>query len=266
MINDFKPKQVTVLVLGVSTDISTELSDTIMVCSYNPRTQKSFILSIPRDTFVGDSKSKAKGNDKINSLYTRKGASGMAKKIEEITGLDIDYYSIVKNDALINIVDAIGGVEFDVPIDMDYDDDSQDLHIHLSKGLQKIDGEKAEQLLRFRHNNNGTSYPSSYGDNDFGRMKTQRNFTVETVKQTLRFGNIIKLPAICSAVFSNLDTDIGVGTCIRYMPFALGFDTESLHTYQLPGDSQKLNSLWFFLHDENKTKALVTEINEYINE
>lgn len=260
-----KPDKITVLVLGVSTDISTELSDTIMVCSYNPDTQKAFILSIPRDTFIGDSKSNAKGADKINSMYSRSGPELMTEKIENITGLDIDYYAVAKNDALINIVDAIGGVDFEVPIDMDYDDVTQDLHIHLEAGMQKIDGEKAEQLLRFRHNNNGTSYPSSYGDNDFGRMKTQRNFVVQTAKQTLKPGNIFKIPAITNAVFSNLDTDVGMGTAIRYIPSALNFNTESLQTYQLPGDSQKLNSLWFFLHDANRTQQLVEEINQYMD-
>ena len=64
----FNPKPITVLVLGVSTDINTELSDTIMICSYNPSTHKSFILSIPRDTFVGANKNSAKGSDKINSM------------------------------------------------------------------------------------------------------------------------------------------------------------------------------------------------------
>lgn len=260
-----KPDKITVLVLGVSTDISTELSDTIMVCSYNPKTQKAFILSIPRDTFVGNNRNSAKGADKINSLYTRGGPKAMAERIENITGLDIDYYAVVKNDALINIVDAIGGVDFEVPIDMDYDDVTQDLHIHLEAGMQKIDGEKAEQLLRFRHNNNGTSYPSSYGDNDFGRMKTQRNFVVQTAKQTLKVGNIFKIPTITSAIFDNLDTDVGMGNAIRYIPSALNFDTESLQTYQLPGDSQKLNSLWFFLHDENKTNQLIEEINQYMD-
>ena len=260
-----KPDKITVLVLGVSTDISTELSDTIMVCSYNPTTQKAFLLSIPRDTFIGDNRNSARGADKINSLYTRGGPQVMAEKIEKITGLEIDHYAVVKNDALINIVDAIGGVDFEVPIDMDYDDVTQDLHIHLEAGMQKIDGEKAEQLLRFRHNNNGTSYPSSYGDNDFGRMKTQRNFMVQTAKQTIKPGNIFRLPAIVNAVFSNLETDISVGSAIRYVPSALSFNTENLQTYQLPGDSQKLNSLWFFLHDENKTNQLVQEINEYMD-
>lgn len=66
---------------------------------------------------------------------------------------------------------------------MDYDDPTQDLHIHLKAGYQLLDGNKAEQVLRFRHNNDGTSYPSSYGDNDIGRMRTQREFLKILMKQ-----------------------------------------------------------------------------------
>lgn len=255
-----KPKPVTVLVLGVSTDISSELSDTIMVCSYNPENQKAFILSIPRDTFVGNNKNSAKGSDKINSMYSRKGANETIQKVEEITGLDIDYYVVVKNDALIQIVDSIGGIKFNVPIDMNYDDPTQDLHIHLNSGEQMIDGEKAEQLLRFRHNNDGTSYPSSYGDNDFGRMRTQREFVVETAKQTLKLGNIFKLNKIAKAVFDNVETDMSFFTASRYIPSALGFKIDSLETYQLPGESKKLNSLWFFIHNQDETNKIIENI------
>ena len=61
---------------------------------------------------------------------------------------------------------------FDVPIDMDYTDENQDLYIDLKQGYQLLDGNKAEQVVRFRHNQDGSSYPAEYGDNDIGRMKT----------------------------------------------------------------------------------------------
>ena len=111
----------------------------------------------------------AGGFDKINALY-QKSPQKTVEAVENLTGINIDYYITVKTSALIEIVDAIGGVDFDVPINMDYDDDTQDLHIHLKAGQQKINGEKAEQLVRFRHNNNGTTYSAEYGDNDEGRM------------------------------------------------------------------------------------------------
>ena len=116
----------------------------------------------------------AKAQDKINSLYSKKNPEKIMNEVSKITGLDIKNYVTINNDALIKLVDIVGGVEFDVPIDMNYDDRTQNLHIHLKKGLQMIDGKKAEVLLRFRHNNDGSSYPASYGDNDYGRMKTRK--------------------------------------------------------------------------------------------
>ena len=162
-----------VLIVGVSEDIDTELTDTILIAGYNPDSQKAFLVSIPRDTFVGKVKLTARANDKINSKY-KIGIEETKKYAEELSGLEIDNYIVVKTSMLRQIVDLIGGVEFDVPIDMKYDDPTQDLHIDLKKGKQVLDGAKAEQLLRFRHNNDGSSYPGSYGDNDFGRMKTRK--------------------------------------------------------------------------------------------
>ena len=162
-----------VLLLGQNKDLGQTLTDTIMCLGYEPVKQKAFIVSIPRDTFVGKNINKATANDKINSIYRDKNPEKMLEKVNDITGLNIKYYIKIDNNALIKLVDILGGVEFDVPIDMNYDDKTQNLHIHLKKGMQTINGKEAEMLLRFRHNNNGTSYSREYGDNDFGRMKTR---------------------------------------------------------------------------------------------
>ena len=187
------------LLLGISTDQDgVELTDTIIVASYNPNTQKATLLSIPRDTYTGKNTARATAYEKINALYGRKHRPDETlAAVNEITGLNIEYYVVVKTEALIKLVDVIGGVTFNVPIDMDYDDTSQDLHIHLKAGEQKLDGDKAEQLVRFRHNNPDkygrmTSYPAEYGDNDIGRMRTQREFILQVVKQTAKPENIFK--------------------------------------------------------------------------
>lgn len=252
-------EKINVLVLGVSEDIDTMLTDTIILCSYNPQNQSASMLSIPRDTFVGKNQSTAKGSDKINSLYA-KDVQKTVNAVEKITDVDIDYYIVVKTSSLIKIVDIIGGVNFDVPIDMDYDDPTQDLHIHLSKGMQKINGEKAEQLLRFRHNNDGSSYPSEYGDNDYGRMRTQREFMQETLKQTLTLKNIRNARKIVNTVFDNIETNLTKDDCLPYIPVASEFDVNSIVSRQLPGESKKCNNLWFFLHDKKETKKIVSEI------
>ncbi len=249
---------------GISQDIEAELTDTIMVCSYNPKTQRASMLSIPRDTFIGKSKSKATGNDKINALYSRKGPEEAMEMIGEMIGMEIEYYVIVNNQVVIDLVDAIDGVYFDVPINMDYDDKTQNLHIHLKKGHQKIDGEHAEQLLRFRHNNNGTTYSSEYGDNDYGRMRTQREFMTELAKQTLDLKNITHIKKITSSIFKNVKTNLTLDEIYAYLPWAVSFDTANIQSNQVPGESEKCNGLWFFINNEKETTQVVTQINQYL--
>ena len=251
--------KINILVLGVSEDIETKLTDTIILCSYNPQDQTASMLSIPRDTFIGNNQSTAKGSDKINSLYS-KSVTKTVNAVSKITNVDIDYYIVIKTSSLIKIVDIIGGVNFDVPINMDYDDPTQDLHIHLSKGMQKINGEKAEQLLRFRHNNDKSSYPSEYGDNDFGRMRTQREFIQATLKQTLTINNIKNAKKIINTIFDNIETNLSKKDCLPYIPLASEFDINSIVSKQLPGESKKCNNLWFFLYDKKETKKIVSEL------
>lgn len=253
-----------VLILGISEDISVELTDTIIVASYNPQTQKAALLSIPRDTFVGSSKLSASSYDKINAIYQQKGAEGVLKKVNEITGLDIEYYLVINNNALVELVDEIGGVEFDVPIDMDYDSSAQDLHIHLDAGLQTLTGEQAEWLVRFRKNNDGTTYSYEYGNDDYGRMKTQREFLKAVAEQTLQAKNITKIGSLIDIVKKNVTTNITDWDTIKdYIPYAMEFDMDDLEAETLPGESTRIpanTGLWFFIYDKVETKELISEL------
>ena len=249
-----------VLILGVSDDISAELTDTIMLAGYNPDTNQAFLLSIPRDTFIGNNEATAGGFDKINALY-QKDPQKTVKAVEKLTGVNIDYYITVKNQALVDIVNSIGGVEFDVPINMDYDDSSQNLHIHLKSGYQKLNGDQAEQLVRFRHNNNGTTYSASYGDNDEGRMRTQREFLKVVATKVIKTNNLEQLKNVVSAVFNNLETNITLNKMLGYAPFVIDFNINDLQMEQLPGDPSKMNELWFYKADTDETREL---INGYI--
>lgn len=258
-------KTINVLLLGISEDLNSKLTDTIMVCSYNPKTQRASIISIPRDTYIGKNKNSVKANDKLNTVYSKSGIDICMEKVEQITGIELDYYAVVNTKALIKIVDIIGGVNFDVPIKMNYDDPTQNLHIHLNKGMQKIDGEKAEQLLRFRHNNNGSTYSQEYGDNDYGRMKTQREFIKETMKQTLQLKNITKAKKIISAVFENVNTNVEEGLIKQYLPYAIEFNTDSILMEQLPGESTKYNDVWVYEYNKKETTSLVKEIQNHLD-
>lgn len=250
-----------VLLLGVSTDTTAVLTDTIMVASYNPKTQKASLLSIPRDTYVGRNEATANSYDKINALY-QTSTDKILSAVNNLTGLDLQYYVVVDTEALIKLVDTIGGVEFNVPIDMDYDDSSQDLHIHLKAGLQVLDGEKAENVVRFRHNNDGSSYPSSYGDNDVGRMRTQREFITQVAKQTLQFKNIVKINEIIDIAYEYIETNLTLSVMKDYIPYAIKFNTENIQAGTLPGTNAKINGLWFLKADKTKAKELISQMFE----
>ena len=259
--------EIKVLILGVSTDLDSELTDTIMVASYNPNTQKANLLSIPRDSYTGKNTAKATASLKINALYNiEKTPEKTLKAVNEITGLDIKYYVIVKTEALIQLVDAIGGVEFNVPIDMKYDDPTQDLHIDLKAGTQKLDGEKAEQVLRFRHSNPDkitgqmSTYPSEYGNDDFGRMRTQRDFISALLKQTLKPGNIFKLGEILEIAHKNVETNLELSYIKDYIPYAVEFNTDNLQTATLPGttpDMKDTNNVSIFVINKKLSTELI---------
>ena len=264
IVTDFVGEQdpIFVLILGVSEDISVALTDTIMLAGYNPQTQNAFVVSIPRDTYVGKNQKYANGYDKINAKY-QSGYESTIAAVEELTGVTIDYYVLIKNNALIDVVESIGGVEFDVPIDMNYDDITQNLHIHLKSGMQTLTGVQAEQLVRFRHNNDGSSYPSSYGDNDYGRMRTQREFIKILAKQLISLDNVPKVKEIATAVFDNLETDVTLSKALAYVPFGLKLDVENnLTMIQLPGQSNLVNELWFYVPNYKEIAELFDELIE----
>ena len=252
------------LLLGISTDQeNVDLTDTIIVASYNPNTQKATLLSIPRDTYTGKDPSKATAYQKINAMYSRKHRPDETlEAVNEITGLNIKYYAVIKTEALIKMVDVIGGITFNVPINMDYDDPSQDLHIHLKAGEQQLDGNKAEQVVRFRHNNNGTSYPEEYGDNDIGRMRTQREFILQVIKQTAVPSNIFKLGEILDVAKQYVETNIDFSVAKDYIPYIVEFNTENLLTETLPGAPSNKNAAgtWVYIHNKKETQSLIEKL------
>ncbi len=246
-----------VLVMGESTG----MSDTIIVCSYDPKTQEAAMLSIPRDTFIGRSKENAWTTDKINSLYN--GGSSPEKTLEAVnrlTGLDIKYYLLVDTKALRELVDAIGGLEFEVPINMKYDDASQDLHVDLQAGWQKLSGAQVEQLVRFRHNNNGSSYSYEYGNEDYGRMRTQRAVMVAIAKQSVKLKNVTEIGKMIDIAEKYVKTNMDLNMLKDYIPYGMQMDLNNVKEKQLPGASEPINGIWFFLADEDETEEVVQEL------
>lgn len=247
--------RINILVIGQSQN----LTDTLLVCSYDPKIQDVSILSIPRDTFVGRNKNYATGSDKINAVFQRD-PDLLIDKVNAITGLNIDYYVKVDTQGLRDLVDSMGGVYFDVPIDMDYDDAGQKLHIHLKKGYQLLDGNKAEQLVRFRHNNDGTTYPVEYGQEDIGRMRTQREFIIQVIKQMAKAENITKVDDYIKIANNNLETNFSLWSLKDYAPYAIDVDISKIQTATLPGAPEKCNGVWLYTYNKKQTQELVKEL------
>lgn len=261
-----KLEPIQILLLGVSTDLGGKITDTIMIATYDPQEQTASLLSIPRDTYTGEDYSKGSPNEKLNAVYS-KGADKILSKVNSLTGLDLKYYMVVDNEALIKLVDVIGGVEFEVPIKMYYHDKTQGLNIELEKGVQELDGEHAEQLLRFRKNDDFTGYPAEYGGDDIGRMKTQRNFIMATAKQTLQAKNIFKIKNIIDIIYEYVDTNLSISDIKAYVPYVVNFDVDNLKSAVLPGTSvgpTQTGSLyapyWFIIINKNEAEKVIEEL------
>ena len=246
-----------VLIMGESTGSS----DTMIVCSYDPKTQKASMLSIPRDTFVGENTNKAKAGNKLNSLYSNGSTPEKTMEaINKITGLNIKKYVLIDTKALKELVNIIGEIEFEVPIDMDYDDPTQNLHIHLKEGVQKLNGDEVEQVVRFRHNNDGSTYSHKYGVEDYGRMKTQRELIKTVLKQTIQFKNIKEIGKIMDLAKEYVQTNMNFADLKDYIPYIINIDVDSIQSEQLPGESKILNGIWFFLNDKEQTEEVVNKL------
>lgn len=240
---------------------SQNMTDTIMIFKYNPQTQQAYLISIPRDTYTGYNKAYATASDKINCLYLNGKAEKTLNAVNRVTGLDLKYYVVVDTEALRALVDAIGGVYFDVPIDMKYTDKKQDLYINLKAGYQLLDGDKAEQVVRFRHNQDGTSYDFEYGDNDTGRMKTQRNFLKAVMKQTLTPTNILKIGDFIDIAQTYVKTNIPIDVMKKYIAPAVKFNVDNLETGTIPGVNEKCNGVWVFIANKYNTKVYLNEMD-----
>lgn len=240
---------------------SQNLTDTIMIASYDQKSQEAALLSIPRDTFVGENKAYAGGYDKINAIY-QTGVENLLEDVRDITGIDVQYYLKVDTEALKVLVDKIGGVYFDVPIDMHYTDKKQDLYIDLKAGYQLLDGDKAEQVVRFRHNSDGSTYPAEYGGEDLGRMKTQRAFLTELLNQTIEKMDINKVFDFMAIAEEYVETNLDFNVLKDYIPYLFDFDIDNLKTATLPGIAEQasVTGTWIYSVDEEEAEEVINEL------
>lgn len=248
-------KPINVLVLGTNEGNT----DSIILASYNPKTQEASMLSIPRDTFVGQNVNTAPASEKINALLTLQGIEKLKEKVEELTGMEIPYYIIVTTDHVGKLVDLVGGVDFNVPINMSYRDVRQNLNINLKKGMQKIDGNKAEMLLRFRHNQDGSTYPPEYGVEDIGRMKTQKNFIKALIKQSISKFDLSKIYELIGSADQYVKTNLEFKDYKDYVPYIIEMNPDNIKVARIEGRGI-LTRYYFFIPDYKKLDEIIFDL------
>ena len=232
-------------------------SDTNILVRFDVPNKRIDLVSLPRDTLLHNEYR----NNKLNFAYAKGGTELLMEQIENLLGVPVDFYVTVNLKGFIALVDQIDGVDFDIPINMDYDDPYQDLHIHFTKGPRHLNGQGAMEVVRFRHNNDGTGY----GTEDIGRIGTQQAFLKAVAKQLLQIGNVKNIPALVDIFYTYVKTDLTTGNLVWLGNEALNIGTENIHFATLPGDgSGYYNKQSVYVLDAQATCDLVNEaLNPY---
>ncbi len=238
-------------------------TDALMVARMDTKQKTINVMNIPRDTMCNNGEGESWR--KINAAYgMKKGIEQTKIEIERIMGFQPDKYVILNFDGIAAIVDAIGGVEYEVPFRMEYSDPSQDLHIDLYAGNQTLTGKQTVEFLRWRHNDD---YTVQYENGDEGRVENQQKFLKSVAKQVLQLQNVAKIKGITEAVFNNVKTDFTAGELLWMGMQALQIDNDNIQFFTLPGYGQMSTAgsslaLSFFFPYETETLDLV---NKYFN-
>ena len=236
----------TILVSGLDDDNGG--SDTNILVAVDTVNGYVYGVSIPRDSkAIIDGKAR-----KINYAYNKGGTKLLADTISEQLGIPVDYTVSVDLKGFAALVDAIGGVDFDVPVNMDYEDPYQDLYIHISKGMHHLSGSEALKVVRFR---------KGYATQDIGRMETQQKFLKAVAKKMLTANNILTKIDDYAKIFSQyVDTDLSVGNLAWLGKEAISIGADNIEFSTLPGVWNDHDN---FIH-LNKDDVL-TLVNEHLN-
>jgi len=249
-----------ILVAGVDEDGTR--SDVIMLVCTDSKNKTIDLISIPRDTRVEMKKGKF---SKINSCIGKEdGEELLTQKVKELTGLPIHNFCRVNFEGFIKIIDILGGVEYNVPYDMNYDDPVQDLHIHLKAGMQRLDGKAAHDFVRFRHNNKDEAVyaPGEYAQGDIGRIGAQQDFLKEIVKQKLKLRYVFKLPSLMRVLDNTLDTDLSTMDILSIGLKLKNGSKVDLNSHILPGESKRIGGVSYYVASETADEEIDIILND----
>ena len=234
-------------------DIDEYRADTIMLVTLDRNNKTVNVLHILRDTFVRANNK----NNKINSFYARKKSDGIRQVIYNKMGIYPNYYVTLNFKAFRSIVDIIGGVEIDVPFDMRYSDPTQGLNINLKKGLQLLDGDKAEQFVRYRKGSGGDG-------SDESRQKRQEQFLTVFMQKCIDTckNDSAKLFDIVTQMIEHMNTNLSISELAEFAHIGMEIGVENVKFHTLPGDYKWVNKTCFYQGYSDQTRKL---LNEYMN-
>ncbi len=228
------------------------LSDTMLLVRFNPHSDQLVVLSLPRDT-----RTLVQGRmTKLNEANYEGGPALSAQSVSDLLGgVEIDRYVRINVQGVEKLVDALGGVEVNVPKDMKYQDDSQHLYINLKAGNQHLDGDQALQFLRFRYDDNG----------DIGRIQRQQMLMRAILEQALNPKTIARLPKILSVIQSHVDTNLSVEELLALAGFASKTNSYNIQMLMLPGDFSSTSDfdLSYWLPNLRQIDSMVSEYFGY---
>ncbi len=242
----------TILLLG--TDASGLRTDAMVLLTVNAPEGKLSLVSLPRDTLVD-------GNVEIPKLSTVYGANGGGRnglemvniRVSQTIGFMPDGYLLLELQDFVKFVDLMGGIRFDIPMDMVYSDPSQDLSISMQKGYWTLDGEQAADLMRFC---------SGYEGGDLDRVQVQQAFLTALMQQAVRFRNVVKLPAFLNLLMSSTETNLNARNLLWLAKAIQHADRSEIATATLPGKTTELDGLSYFVLD---SAAVPETVNTYCN-
>ncbi len=232
-------------------------SDTNLLVALDAQNGTINVVSLPRDTLLNVSWSVKK----LNNAYHHGGFTQTMSEVSRLLGIPVDYYVTVDLRAFEELVDEIGGVDFDIPVDMDYDDTYQGLHIHFEKGPRHLNGQEALQVVRWRQNNDGTGYPTA----DIGRIGTQQAFLMAVARQTLQLSNWDKIGAMAEIFQEWVETDLKLSNLIWVGEQALTAGSDNIAFHTLPGDGAGWykGGSYYVLDPEATLEMVNTYLNPY---
>lgn len=211
------------------------------------------MLQIPRDTYVDGVR---RSNKKINGSYfvykdgtMQRDIENVYKEVEMLTGLKADNYLLVDTAGFRRIIDAMGGVYFDVPQRMWYEDPEQDLYIDLQPGPQMLDGDKAEQLVRFRR----------YVDGDIGRVKVQKEFIGATLDKVFSASSVFNLPELVDIFSESCETSFSSDDMYRFGFVVMGIKRENINVLTLEGVAEYRNGISYYIANSNLNNQIISE-------